>query len=251
MALIELRNVSVEFPIYGTSVRSFRHVLFNRRTGGSPHTINGRIQVTALDGLTLDIEEGDRIGLVGHNGAGKSTLLRTLAGVYEPTSGTIIVRGKISSLFNTSLGMDPDDTALENIRTIGMYLGMSWHEIGHKIDDIAEFTELGDFLQLPVRTYSSGMQLRLAFAIATAIDPEILLLDEGFGMGDARFAMRAQERVNSLLQRTKALVLASHSDVLIRQMCTKAILLDGGQMIAIGPVDEILARYHQHRSEAE
>jgi ABC-type polysaccharide/polyol phosphate transport system ATPase subunit len=247
MATIELRNVGIQFPIYGSSARSFRHVLFARHTGGAAQAVGGRVVVTALEDITFDIEDGDRVGLVGHNGAGKSTLLRVLAKVYEPTSGTVTVNGRISSLFNPALGMDPDDSAIENIRSVGMFLGMTSWEIDSKIDDIAEFSELGDFLNLPVRTYSSGMQVRLSFAIATAIEPEILLLDEGFGMGDARFAERAQVRMQNLLSRTRAMVLATHSDGLLRQMCNKAVLLDGGKMVAMGPVDEILDMYARGR----
>jgi ABC-type polysaccharide/polyol phosphate transport system ATPase subunit len=250
MATIELRHVGIQFPIYGKSARSFRHALFARHTGGSTQTVAGRVIVTALDDITFDINDGDRVGLVGHNGSGKSTLLRVLAGVYCPTAGSVTVRGRVSSLFNPAIGMDPDDTGMENIRSVGMFLGMTPQDIARNIDDIAEFTELGDFLYLPVRTYSSGMQVRLAFAIATAIEPEILLLDEGFGMGDARFAERAQARMERLLRRTRAMVLATHSDSLLRQMCNKAVLLDGGRLTAIGPVDEILDIYAQSQNDA-
>lgn len=244
MAIIELDDVGVVFPVYGASAKSFRRTLFNRATGGVTNADGDVITVTALQNVTLSIEDGDRVGLVGHNGAGKSTLLRVLAKVYPPSSGRITLNGRISSLFNPSLGMDPDDTGFENIRTVGLFLGMSRTEIERKIDDIAEFTELGDFLNLPVRTYSSGMQVRLGFAIATALDPEILLLDEGIGAGDARFAEKAQHRIQSLIQRTKALVIASHSDEMIRTMCNKAALMNGGRIIAYGEVEDILKQYH-------
>ncbi|MEI6985423.1 MAG: ABC transporter ATP-binding protein [Rhodospirillaceae bacterium] len=243
MAIIELDNVGIVFPVYGANAKSLRQTLFSRATGGVAKENHGVITVTALQNITMNIEDGDRVGLVGHNGAGKSTLLRVLARVYPPSSGKITIRGRISSLFNPALGMDPDDTGMENIRTIGLFLGMSPHEIDQKIHDIGEFTELGEFLALPVRTYSSGMQLRLSFAIATAIDPEILLLDEGFGAGDARFSEKAEHRINSLIKRTKVIVLATHSAGMIRSMCNRAALMTEGRLIAYGGVEDILNQY--------
>jgi len=247
--LIELKNLCIDFPVYGANAKSFRHAIFRKRTGGTTEEQSGTVIVRAIKDLNLKIYNGDRIGLIGHNGAGKSTLLRALAGVYEPTNGSIIVKGKISALFNPTLGMDSDDTAIENIYSIGHFLGMSKKEINSKIDDIASFTELGEFLYLPVRTYSSGMQLRLAFAIATSIDPDILLLDEGIGVGDARFAARAQKRMNALLARSNVLVIASHSDEMIRSLCNKALLMEEGCPVFFGDVDEALNIYHSPKEE--
>jgi ABC-type polysaccharide/polyol phosphate transport system ATPase subunit len=173
-----------------------------------------------------------------------------MAGVYEPVAGTIRVDGKVSPLFNASPGLDADDTGYENILNCGLYLGMTRDEIVEKTPDIAEFTELGDYLDLPVRTYSTGMITRLGFAIATAIDPEILLLDEGLGAGDARFAERAKRRVDHLVERSSVLVLASHGDALIRAMCNKAVLLDRGQIVAFGEVEAILDLYHRRLAAA-
>ncbi len=252
MASIELHSVGLDYPIYGAQ-RSFRKELLTRATGGliRRDKDSGHVVVRALDGLTLSIEHGDRIGLIGHNGAGKSTLLKVLAGIYHPTVGRLVVNGRISSLFSISPGLDTDDTGYETIRNCGMFLGMSGTEIRDKTDEIAQFSELGEFLSLPVRTYSSGMLVRLSFAIATAIDPEILLLDEGLGAGDARFAERAKKRVDDLVDRASILVLASHSDALIRNMCNKAVLLHGGKALVYGPVDEVIARYHELTSEAK
>jgi len=244
VAFIELKDAGIDFPVYGASSRSFRHALFKKRTGGVAKEHAGSITVTALQNMTFSLRSGDRLGLIGHNGAGKSTLLRMLAGVYEPTSGNLQMSGRVSALFNPLLGMDPDDSAIENIFTVSMFFGMTPKEISRKVDDIAQFSELGEFLYLPVRTYSTGMQLRLAFALATSIDPEILLLDEGIGMGDARFAEKAQQRMDSLLNRTEILVVASHSDSLIQQMCNKALLLEEGRPIFVGDVDTALERYH-------
>ena len=247
MASIALNSVTVDFPIYG-SVRSFRTDLFARATGGlirHDARRHSRVTVRSLDGVSLALQHGDRVGLIGHNGAGKSTLLRVLAGVYEPVAGEIVTVGNVSPLFNTSPGIYPDDTGYENIVTCGLFLGMSRREIERKLEDIAAFTELGEYLELPVRTYSSGMLLRLGFAVATAIDPEILLLDEGLGAGDARFTEKANERIEALVRRSSIMVVASHSDDLIRKMCNKALLMDHGKVVRMAGVEEILGLYHE------
>lgn len=246
MASVHLQNVTVDFPIY-ESIRSFKRDLLQKAGGFIKHDQHrpSRVVVRSLDGISFDIEHGDRLGLVGHNGAGKSTLLRVLAGVYEPVSGRIVTEGHVSPLLNTSPGMVADDTGYENIFTCGLFLGMSKREIESKLADIAAFTELGEYLELPVRTYSSGMLVRLGFAIATSIDPEILLLDEGLGAGDARFAEKANKRIDALIERSSILVLATHSDQMIRSMCNKVVLMDQGKAVRIGPVEEVLAAYHE------
>jgi ABC-type polysaccharide/polyol phosphate transport system ATPase subunit len=177
-------------------------------------------------------------------------LLKVLAGVYTPDSGSLSIQGRVSPLFNSAPGLDPDDNGYENIKTCGMFLGMSSEEINRKLPDIMDFCELGEYLELPVRTYSTGMVARLGFAIATAIEPDILLLDEGLGSGDARFAARAEARLQALIQRTRVLVLASHSDALIKSMCNRAILLEKGRLIEAGPIDEVINRYHERPAEA-
>jgi homopolymeric O-antigen transport system ATP-binding protein len=252
LASIIANNVTIDFPIYGTSHRSLRQTLFGRTGGLIRHEGQGRQQrvvVRALDAVSFTVQNGDRLGLIGHNGAGKSTLLKVLAGVYTPDSGSIRSEGRVSPLFNAAPGLDPDDNGYENIKTCGMFLGMSSQEIDRKLPDIANFCELGEYLELPVRTYSTGMVARLGFAIATAIEPDILLLDEGLGSGDARFAARAEARMQALIQRTRILVLASHSDVLIKSMCNRAILLEKGRLLQIGPIDEVLKRYHERPAE--
>ncbi len=246
LARIKLDKVTLDFPILDAT-RSFRKSLLGGGIGGLISQRNGgsrHVTVRALDAITMDINDGDRLGLIGANGAGKSTLLRVLAGIYPPTSGQCTVEGRVSSLLGIGLGMDVDDTGLENIRSIGLFLGMSPREIREKTEEIASFSELGDYLGLPVRIYSSGMMLRLSFAIATAIDPDILLLDEGLGAGDASFAEKAKRRVDDLVARSSVLVLASHSDALIREMCNRAALLSHGRVEAIGDVDEVLGTYH-------
>ena len=203
----------------------------------------------ALQNVSLKLGHGDRLGILGHNGAGKSTLLRVMAGVYVPTTGRVIIDGRVSPLFNTSPGLDIDDSGYENIVTCGMLLGMTPAEITRKTPGIAEFTELGDYLNLPVRTYSTGMVTRLGFAIATALDPEILLLDEGLGAGDARFAEHAKRRIDALIQRSSILVLASHSEALIRSMCNRAMLLDGGRIAMLGSADDVIEGYRQRSAQ--
>jgi ABC-type polysaccharide/polyol phosphate transport system ATPase subunit len=203
------------------------------------------VVVRALENVSLKLGHGDRLGILGHNGAGKSTLLRVLAGVYVPVGGRVVSEGRVSPLFNTSPGLDLDDTGYENIVTCGLLLGMSRQEIARKTPDIAEFSELGDYLNLPVRAYSTGMVTRLGFAIATAIDPEILLLDEGLGAGDARFADRAKRRVDALIERTSILVLASHSETLIRSLCNRAVLLTAGRVVMVSGVDDVIEAYRQ------
>jgi ABC-2 type transport system ATP-binding protein/lipopolysaccharide transport system ATP-binding protein len=246
MASISLEQVSVDFPIFGAN-KNLRLSLLGGLTGGRilPQSLQTKsIVIKALDQINLECRSGDRIGLVGHNGAGKSTLLRVLAGVYQPTGGRISVVGKISSLLNQAPGIEPEDSGYENILTVGMLLGMSLDEIKEKAPEIIEFSGLGDFINFPLRTYSTGMQARLSFSICTAIDPSILLLDEGIGAADARFAEKANERIWSLLNKTEILVLASHSDEMIKEMCNRAVLMHHGKILEIGNVSNVLRNYH-------
>jgi ABC-type polysaccharide/polyol phosphate transport system ATPase subunit len=247
MASIRADGVAVSFPVYG-SQKMLRQDLA-AQVGGLIRREGRRNRVTirALDDVSFTVEHGDRVGILGFNGAGKSTLLRVLAGVYEPVAGRVTIEGRVSPLFNTAPGLDMDDTGYENIITCGLFLGMTRAEIKAKVSDIAAFSELGDYLSLPVRTYSTGMLSRLCFAVATAIDPEILLLDEGIGAGDARFAERAAKRVDALLARANILVLASHSDAIIRSMCTKALLLDAGRVVTMGSLEDVSAVYRKMR----
>jgi ABC-type polysaccharide/polyol phosphate transport system ATPase subunit len=244
---IALENVFVDFPIYG-SHRSLRKVLFDRAAGGlirHEGRNQDRIVIKAISDVSFRLEEGDRLGLMGHNGAGKSTLLKVIAGIYEPVSGRVTVRGRITSLFDVLPGLDIEDTGYENIVTAGMLLGMKRSEIEARIPDIEEFSELGEYLSLPVRTYSAGMQMRLGFSVATAVDPGILLIDEGIGSGDARFAARAHVRLTDFMSRSRILVLASHSDKMLRSTCNKVALMQAGQVIAFGSADEICDQYEK------
>jgi len=251
VAEILLNNVIADFPVYG-SHPSLRNALFGRVVGGvlrRQNVTGKRLVVRALENVTLTVHHGDQLGIIGHNGAGKSTMLRVFAGIYQPSQGTISIEGRVSPLFSTSPGLDLDDTGYENIVTCGLLLGMSRDEIERKLPEIEAFSELSDYLALPARTYSTGMLVRLGFAIATAIDPEILLLDEELGAGDARFAMHAAKRIEALIERSSIVVLASQSEELIRQICNRAILLDHGRVIADGPTDEVLEIYNRSNKD--
>jgi ABC-2 type transport system ATP-binding protein/lipopolysaccharide transport system ATP-binding protein len=183
------------------------------------------------------------VGLVGHNGAGKTTLLRVLAGIYEPTIGKAKISGHAAPLFDVALGMDPESTGYENIVLRGLFLGLSKSEIDARVDEIAEFTELGSFLELPIRTYSAGMRMRLAFAVSTSIEPDILLLDEGIGAGDAAFLEKASRRLKEFTEKAAIIVLASHSEALITQMCDKAVLMEHGKILRVGETEDVLEHY--------
>ncbi|HET6290020.1 MAG TPA: ABC transporter ATP-binding protein, partial [Amycolatopsis sp.] len=203
--------------------------------------------IEALQDVSLSLREGDRVGLVGHNGAGKSTLLRLLSGIYEPTRGSARVVGRIAPVFDLGVGLDPEVSGHENILIRGLFLGMSRRQMEKRVDDIADFTEPGDYLSMPLRTYSAGMRVRLALGVVTTIDPEILILDEGLGAIDAAFLAKARERLVDLARRSGVLVFASHADELLRELCTTALWMDEGRIRARGSLEEVLAEYHETR----
>jgi ABC-2 type transport system ATP-binding protein/lipopolysaccharide transport system ATP-binding protein len=238
-ASIMLQNINVDFPIYSGGGRSLKKTLVAIGTGGRINRGGGRVSVEALREVSFTLEHGDRLGLVGHNGAGKTTLLRVMAGVYEPTAGLVRVQGRISTIFDFTLGLDFDATGYENIALQGMLLGLSKQDIASLVDEIAAFTDLGGYLDMPIRTYSAGMLTRLAFAVATAIDPEILLMDEWIAAGDAEFFHRAEARLHALVERAGILVLASHNLDLIRRYCNKVLWLEHGRLKAIGELEEV------------
>jgi lipopolysaccharide transport system ATP-binding protein len=231
MARIVAKDAVVEFPVYTGMHRSLKSAVLHASTGGRlARDAADRVTVRALDGVSFDIRAGDRVGLVGHNGAGKSTMLRMLCGIYEPIAGSLTVEGRVATLLELQLGIDPDATGYENIMLRGVMAGLKLREIRARIDEIAEFTELGDYLGMPVRTYSSGMLLRLAFAVSTSVEADILLMDEWLSVGDADFSRRASQRLDKLVERTPILVLASHSPALIRRLCTRVFRLAHGKL---------------------
>lgn len=244
MANINLRRASVELPIFNANGRSITSRLLEVATGGrldaDPH---GKVSVRALSEITLDLKDGDRLGVVGHNGAGKSTLLRVLSGVFVPTSGSAVVRGSVGSLIDVSLGLNPEASGRENIILRGSLLGLSKQEILNRFSDIVEFTQLGEFIEMPFRTYSTGMQLRLAFAVSTLVRPEILLMDEWLAVGDEDFNSKASERLSTVVDSAKILVIASHSRDLLERVTTRALWLEHGKVRMIGSTAEILDAY--------
>lgn len=244
MTLIRLQNVSVEFPIYNSSSRSLKNRVLSIATGGKIERRSDRLVIVrGLEDVNLTFREGDRVGLIGHNGSGKTTLLRVLSGIYTPTHGSAMIRGHCVSLININLGIDPDATGRENIRLRSAMMGMPPEEIAEKFDQIAEFSGLGEFLDVPFRTYSSGMQLRLAFATSTAVRPEILIMDEWLSTGDEDFKDRANARMRDLVDSTKILVLASHSKELMEKNCNRVIWLEHGRVRMDGEPCEVLSTY--------
>ena len=240
---IIVEDLKLELPIYGAKPR--------RRGGrralpvGGTLTAMGRrsAKVLALDDLSFTIHEGDAVGLIGHNGAGKTSLLRVLGGIYRPTAGHCEVHGKISTLFTSSIGLSQNATGLENIRLTCILLGMSKAEIEAIMPDIIEFSELGDYLDLPLRTYSAGMRTRLGFALATCMNPDVLLIDEVFTTGDRLFRKKAKARITNVMRNAKTMVLASQSPGLMKEFCNKIIWLEHGRLHRSGDAKEILADY--------
>ena len=231
MSYIRAKDLVVEFPVFNNTHRSLKNAVLHATTGGRLAQSAGRtLAVRALDHLSFDFKAGDRVGLVGHNGSGKTTLLRVLAGAYEPTYGSLMLKGRVASLLDISLGMDHDATGYENIFLRGIMMGLTPREIKDKTDEIADFTDLGEYLNMPVRTYSSGMQLRLAFAVSTSVQADILIMDEWLSVGDAEFTEKASVRLTKLVESAAILVMASHSPELIAKVCNRAFRLEHGRV---------------------
>jgi lipopolysaccharide transport system ATP-binding protein len=232
MGSIEAKNLTVEFPVFTNSHRSLKNAVLNMSTGGKlARTSGNKVSIRAIDNLSFNIKKGERVGLMGHNGSGKTTLLRVLAGAYEPVSGYLKVKGRIASLLDINLGMDVDATGYDNIFLRGIMMGLTPTEIRAKTDDIAEFTELGEYLDMPVRTYSTGMQLRLAFAVSTSVDADIVVMDEWLSVGDAAFNEKAARRLKGFVDNASILVIATHSEELLKNVCNRAFKMEHGQII--------------------
>lgn len=244
MAKLLLENASIDFPIFNASGRRLTNSIVRAATGGQVGKAeSGKVFVRALSEINLDLASGDSLGIVGHNGAGKSTLLRLLAGIYEPTSGKLTREGKVTSLTDIGLGISAELTGRENIIIRGVVMGLSTRETRSRMDEIIEFSELGEFIDLPVRTYSTGMSLRLAFAVSTIIQPEILVMDEWLSVGDEAFQQKAESRIQKIVDESDILILASHSRALIEHTCNRVIWLEHGYIKMDGSPSQVLDAY--------
>jgi len=245
MISVKCSNVDLIFPIYSNKDRSLKNNIINSLSPGGFLKKNkrGHILVHALKNINFDLYEGDKLGIVGPNGSGKTSLLRALNGIYPPTNGSISVSGRVGSLIDISTGIDEELSGIENLNFRGLLMGLSRGEIESKIDEIINFSGLGDFINLPVKTYSSGMKLRLSFAISTSINPEILILDEWLSVGDKDFSMASEERLLELLKNTNILIMASHSIDLIKRICNKVLVLNKGHIDFFGPIESARENY--------
>jgi ABC-type polysaccharide/polyol phosphate transport system ATPase subunit len=243
---VRLKDVNVRIPIYDSyGLRLIKLPTFGRAKVGTntASQSGGVIVMHALKNLNMNVEEGDRVCLIGHNGAGKTTLLRLVAGIYPSSTGAVDVQGNVFALLGGSIALNSDATGYENIRLMANLFDWPRNKYADYVHDIEEFTELGEYLSLPTRIYSAGMQARLAFALATVQSPDILLIDEGIGAGDAHFQEKAQHRVKEFVSRARILILATHSIDLCRSMCSKALLLSKGEGIFFGDIEEAFRRY--------
>jgi ABC-type polysaccharide/polyol phosphate transport system ATPase subunit len=240
MSRIELEGIGLTFKVrkqQGLTLKEFLlRGMFRKKQ-------NPIMEVRALHDLTLQVGQGERVGILGHNGAGKSTLLRLLAGIYAPTTGRLVVRGKVSSLFDINLGFEGEASGWENIAYRSYLQGETPASVRRKRMAIAEFSELGDFLNMPVRYYSAGMIVRLAFSIATSIEPEVLLVDEVLSVGDLAFQNKARERMRQMIAQAHLMVIVSHDLAALEQTCTRAVWLHHGQIVRTGPCAEVIAAY--------
>ncbi|WP_140984193.1 ABC transporter ATP-binding protein [Asticcacaulis tiandongensis] len=237
--LIELKSVDLVYPVYSVRAQSLRNVIANLTVGGKLlRDGSDIIHIQALKQINFSLEENDRLGVIGHNGAGKTTLLKVVAGIYEPTRGSININGNISSMIDVSMGLDPNMTGRENIVHIGKMRGLSTKHILDNMEEIISFSDLGTYIDMPVKIFSSGMQSRLVFAVVTTLNPDILLLDEWLSAGDAAFIDKAKKRIDSLVDKARGLVLASHSTSLIEATCNKLLVLNGGEQVYFGDVNK-------------
>jgi ABC-2 type transport system ATP-binding protein len=233
---IELRGATVDFPLVGPEFFSFKRSLLSLHRPLIEH-------VRAVNNVSLTIKEGERVGLIGANGAGKTSLLKVLAGIYPPTRGKVMIKGQVSALFDLTTGMDMELNGVENIKLRLMLLGYRGAKIDKMVEEVIDFAELGDFIHMPVRTYSSGMFVRLSFGICTVMAPEILVLDEFLGAGDAAFAKKAESKVRALMDSGNIVIVSSHALSGIVAECTRCIWIDKGRLRASGPPAEIVQDY--------
>jgi ABC-2 type transport system ATP-binding protein/lipopolysaccharide transport system ATP-binding protein len=245
MTYVHAANVSVSYPVFTAASQSLKTRILSRMTGGRIDVKSSRhVEIQAVDRVSFAIKPGDRVALLGHNGSGKSTLLRTIAQIYHPCAGRMQVEGKVAALFDTSFGLDFESNGYENIVLRSLLLNIPRNEIDAKIEDIVAFSGIGEFVDMPLRTYSAGMVARLAFAIATSVDADILLIDEGIGVGDAAFMTKADERLRRFIERAEVVVLASHIEKLVSAICTRGLVMRKGRIVFDGDIEVALDFYN-------
>jgi len=243
MARITLENVHLRYPLMGDKAKSLRARLA-AVVSGKQRCDTRPTYVDALQGLILDVRDGARIGLIGCNGAGKSSLLRLMAGIYRPTSGTLIREGNVLTMFDLSYGMDEEADGLDNIEIAAALLGITGTDLSRIKAEVTEFSELGDALLRPIRTYSAGMRVRLAFGLVSSLNADILLIDEIIGVGDSRFMKKASARISKQVESAKIFVLASHAESVLRDFCTTGVVMSEGRIQFQGPINDALRFYN-------
>jgi ABC-type polysaccharide/polyol phosphate transport system ATPase subunit len=248
MVSVTVENLGLAYPVLHVPTLAFRHK--RAPVGGRIEGNRRSLRVTALDGVTFSLSAGNRLGLIGANGAGKTTLLKVLYRIFEPTSGTVDIRGRVDALFNVNLGFRGEATGRRNVELRGLINGWSKAQIDERMEQILAFSEIGEFIDMPFKYYSQGMAARLAFATATSFDPEILLMDEWIGAGDPPFQEKAKERMNTLVAAAGIIVLASHNLGLLEKICTHGLILDRGRSLFFGPIGDALDFYKQRSSRA-
>lgn len=244
MALVNLNNVTLDYPLYGMGPQLLSRKIASLATAGKISSGNKHHYVRSLDGIDLELKAGDSVGLIGGNGAGKTSLLKVISGIYRPSHGKLTIEGNVTPMLGHGFGLDLEATGYENIVISGLNLGLDKSFIDENINSIAEFTKLGEFLNMPLKSYSAGMRARLSFAVSTCFQPEILAIDEGFGVGDKSFFKSAQDRLHHIMGSASILILASHSDALLRQFCNKGLVLNSGKISFQGPIDDALKFYN-------
>ncbi len=243
---IDLKNVVLDYPVYDYSALSLQKAIVSLASAGlisKPR--DGVVRVRSVSNLSLSLKAGDKLAIIGGNGAGKTSLLKLIAGIYEPTSGQSSVCGKITTILGTGFGLDEEATGYQNIVLGGVALGYTLKEMKECVDEIATFSELGEFLNMPLRTYSAGMRARLAFGVATCKSPDIVIIDEGIGAGDAHFIEKANKRLENFLNYANIMIMASHSSGLLKKFCNKCLYMKNGKALFLGDLDEALAMYER------
>lgn len=247
MSSIILENITLDYPIFGSNLRLITKRIASLATAGKISS-NEKIQfVRSLNNISLTINPGDKVALIGGNGAGKTSLLKVISGIFKPTKGKVKVNGNVTTILGFGFGLEEEATGYENIILGGLSLGYTIKQMLAKTHSIGEFTELGEFLNMPIKTYSSGMKARLAFAITISFDPGILIIDEGIGVGDKQFLNKAQKRIEDFLNNASTLILASHSSELLKKFCTRGLVLKNGNIKFDGSIDSALDYYNEQQ----